>query len=464
MQWKEANVGDAIPGKVPWTPGCKTTMLALTAGLTVSGQVLYDLGIHTGDPAAPIYSRFHPTLVLATIAAVQFFRRRGVGDPEYSGQGVRYFLVAMGLLLVSLAFSCVYGGMSGSAATVNSFVPAMLMAFILQNSRDEERAAFAKLVMYLVTFNAAMCVGENVFEIQLIPVHFGDTLAVAEPGEFRGFALYDHPLDGAMMTMIGIFVTLATQRDGLRTRVCLGIMFLGLIAFGGRTALFVTTPILIVASIGYGLREVLLKPAKLQTILQVSAAAVLIPASMLSVFFLTNIGQRILNRLYFDDSSEARLAIFKFLPQMTSHDVFYGIPFDRLAKMVWQVGLDIPFGDIENFWILELVNMGAIAYVFWLVSFGTILLWGYRTANGWGKVLLVSVVLVASSSNSIARKSNVLNALFPTVIATMAGKRRLEETVEPTLGGPVERSSETRIEWGAGRSPRNWGIRNEESI
>lgn len=463
MQWNETSVSQAVPEKAPWTPGCKAVFLGLTAGMTVSGQVLYNLGLHTGDPSAPIYSRFHPALILATIGAVQFFRRRGIGVPSLSGQGARYFLFAMGMLLVSLAFSCSYQGISGSAATVNSFVPAMLMGFVLQNSKDDEREAFVLLVMYLVTGNAAMCVVENIFEYQIIPVHFGDTLAVAEAGEFRGFALYDHPLDGAMMTMIGIFVTLATQRDCLRTRVCMGIMLCGLIAFGGRTALFVTTPILIFASIGFGVREVLLKPAKVQTVLQVSVAALVIPAGLLSVFFFTNIGQRILNRLYFDDSSEARLAIFRFLPQMTSHDVFYGIPFDRLAKMVWQVGLDIPFGDIENFWILELVNMGAIAYVFWLLSFGAILLWGYRTANGWGKVLLLSVVLVASSSNSIARKSNVLNALFPTVIATMVGKRRIQDAIEPTLGSPFGRPPEMRIAWGAGHSSRNWGIRNQGS-
>jgi hypothetical protein len=139
---------------------------------------------------------------------------------------------------------------------------------------------------------------------------------------------------------------------------------------------------------------------------------------------------------------------------LSTHDWIFGMSFDRLSILMWQIGLDVPFSDVENFLLAELLELGAIGFALWLVGFLAAVIWGYRRANPWGKVMLISVLLVASTSNSIARKSNLLNVLLPTVMCTAVARR-----TEP-MTAAVAISPTSRVGWKTPVPANNWQLRS----
>jgi hypothetical protein len=453
MQWSNL-LASRPPVPSTRTPGFRLTVVTVISGMTISGDLLFMLHIPYGHQNSPIYAKFHPSVLLAAVALYQFVRQRGISRPGLSDQGARFFVISATALALSLAPYLVFQGLSGTATAISTFFPALASSLIVQNSSERERKILITTVVIMALFNAAICILENIFEYQLIPPYYGDVLEQPAPGEFRGYALYDHPLDGAMMTMIGMFAIFASQKSVLWTRLGFILLLCGLVAFGGRTALVSTAVILTGYGLKYLLRELRAGQVTVQKLFNIMATAIVIPATVVSIFLFTGIGQRISHRFYFDDSSQARAVEFQLLPMLSTHDWIFGMSFDRLSILMWQIGLDVPFSDVENFLLAELLELGAIGFALWLVGFLAAVIWGYRRANPWGKVMLISVLLVASTSNSIARKSNLLNVLLPTVMCTAVARR-----TEP-MTAAVAISPTSRVGWKTPVPANNWQLRS----
>jgi hypothetical protein len=184
----------------------------------------------------------------------------------------------------------------------------------------------------------------------------------------------------------------------------------------------------------------------------VTAALVILPPLMVMLVTSTDIGERIITHMYYDDSAEVRNLQWLVLNHLNLNDVLFGVSPARLDVMKFQIGLGTATTDIENFWLLMFLNLGAIGFVVYLVAFGLFIAHLGRTVNhplGW--MLLVSTIIIASTSNSLGRKSSDLFFATSCLIA-MTG---YPKTASAPVKKPVspDRPTGARLSQGLGLRP-----------
>jgi hypothetical protein len=130
-----------------------------------------------------------------------------------------------------------------------------------------------------------------------------------------------------------------------------------------------------------------------------------------------------------DESADVRNLQWLVLNHLNMHDVLFGVPPDRLDILKYQIGLGADTTDIENFWLLMFLNLGAIGFVVFLIALGLFIMHlGRTTAHPLGWILLFSAILIDSSSNSLGRKSVDLFFMAACMIA-MTGYPRTAPAV-----------------------------------
>jgi hypothetical protein len=129
------------------------------------------------------------------------------------------------------------------------------------------------------------------------------------------------------------------------------------------------------------------------------------------------IGTRLSAHLYWDTSAQVRLSQFGILSLLTPRELLFGCGRTELLALIEPLRLSAHVGVIENFWLLALVTLGLIAYPIFVMSFVALIhrLWQLNDAPG--KIMIMTFVCVASSSNSLGRKSTLLVALVACVLA-----------------------------------------------
>jgi hypothetical protein len=146
----------------------------------------------------------------------------------------------------------------------------------------------------------------------------------------------------------------------------------------------------------------------------------------------TSIGQRLVDHLYYDDSAQARQVEWRVLHYLSTHDLLFGVPLDRVTILKAQIGLAAADTDIENPWLLLFLNLGAIGFVIFLAALLLFFSHLLRNAPPAGWLLLIAMVVIDSTSNSLGRKTDDLCYLAACMIAVSAFARRpVEAAAEP---------------------------------
>jgi hypothetical protein len=105
--------------------------------------------------------------------------------------------------------------------------------------------------------------------------------------------------------------------------------------------------------------------------------------------------------------------------------------------MLNRLWLDYGVEVIENFWLLMFVSLGFAGFLIFLVGFFSLLCWCWARSGLRGRVLLVAVVAVASTSNSLGRKSTLLVGLVAAISCVCThppvGWRRVRTSVRHGL-------------------------------
>jgi hypothetical protein len=231
--------------------------------------------------------------------------------------------------------------------------------------------------------------------------------------EFRPTALYDHPLTGGVMTMIG----LALLPDRLHFRGPLAALLMAaMLAFGGRVAV-VATIMSWTAIVLIDLVELLIR-RDIRAIYQlVGLSAICLAGPLLFCMALSaGLGSRLAAHLYWDPSAQVRLAQWHLLGQLNWSQLLFGTTRDDLLASLNPLWLDYGVEVIENFWLLMFVTLGAAGFLIFLTGFFSLLCWCWSRTNLRGRVLLLAVVAVASTSNSLGRKSTLLVGLVAGVV------------------------------------------------
>ena len=115
------------------------------------------------------------------------------------------------------------------------------------------------------------------------------------------------------MTMIAIFLLLSARGPSRAKWAVFMLFVIGLISFGGRTALVVTTVILA----GWGALVFLARGMSGQLQLRDLGLALLVaiavPATGLLILTQTSIGERLMSHLFWDESAGARVVQWQVL-------------------------------------------------------------------------------------------------------------------------------------------------------
>ena len=338
----------------------------------------------------------------------------------------------MMLILFCAFYSVVNVGLSGAAVYIESYLSAGLLAIVLEGGTDRQKRALAWCIIGFIVVSIVISIGEGATQSHLIAPHFGNESSkemVMDAEDFRGAGLFGHPLTAALATSMATFMLLRMRMNGLLKATLFTIFLIGLLSFGGRAALGTTAIMLAIATLVVVVRGVVMRNLSMGFVGMIAAAALILPPLMLIVVTSTDIGGRILTHLYLDDSAEVRNLQWLVLQHLNLHDVLFGVSMDRLNILKYQIGLGADTTDIENFWLLMFLNLGAIGFVVFLIALSLFLIHlGRTTAHPLGWMLLFAAILIDSTSNSLGRKSVDLFFMAACMIA-MTGYSRTAPAV-----------------------------------
>jgi hypothetical protein len=269
-----------------------------------------------------------------------------------------------------------------------------------------------------VAVNALLGIAEFVSGWRLIPVNLYGMEQTAEV-EARAFGLLGHPLSSAGTA--GLYAVILMCGGGPRLSepwrwAALGLQFLALAAFGGRTALVmaatclaVTTLLAVLRVLGggaVGIRS--LGVACLAAPLMVAALA----AAATSGYFDT-----VLARFVDDNGSAlARQTIFDLFRFFSWQDLLLGPDQDHVATMLNYLGIE---AGVESFWFGMLFYCGLLPSLVFFVGFGLFLADVLRQARGSAVVPLLFFLGIVSSSVSLSSKTSMLSHFVAMVLALM---------------------------------------------
>jgi hypothetical protein len=113
-----------------------------------------------------------------------------------------------------------------------------------------------------------------------------------------------------------------------------------------------------------------------------------------------------------------RVRVWSVLDYMNDVQHWFGATADEVELLYQRMGLQPKFEAIENFWLLFYVQYGMVGFAIFAVGFGCLLVFLWRNSFGALRVAVPLMVLIASTSNSLAAKSAA--QLVPFMLAITA--------------------------------------------
>lgn len=395
-------------------------LLAICLQLTLSANTFDVLGIPYSSPGGNPLAKFHPATYISTIALLLQMAGSGHLFDEIQGRILARRSVATFFLLMSscIVFASVSVGVSGSAVYVESYLSAGVLALVLEDCSPQQWRVAGGTLLAFFAGNAVFAISESVAGVHWIPISYAGKVLVEPSDEFRGLGLYDHPLTGASMTMMGVILLVAMRPRPYIAIPTFFLFFLALLSFGGRTALATTILTVLAFVLTELVTELLRHNLRLTTVVVMLGVFLVVPAIGFFVLTETTIGVRLITHAYVDESARVREIQWMLLANLDLREFLFGMSEDTLVGKALQLGLKFPFSDVENPWLLAFLNLGLIGFLLYITGFMALLLTLWRDTGFYGKILLIDVMFVSSTSNSLGRKSNILFILVACIFAT----------------------------------------------
>jgi hypothetical protein len=298
-----------------------------------------------------------------------------------------------------------------------------MLAVVLGNLDQDHRTCLRRVLQILFASNAAIALIESLSHTTLLPVSVGVEALDSVSADFRPTALYDHPLTGAAMTLIGTFM--APDRSGgkLMRALYVTLMGLGLIAFGGRAAMAAIMLVLAVFGVVHFWHMVRRRhvPAR-----QAAAAVglLVLGTSGFAVAAYAGFAERLATHFYWDKSAQVRLNQWQVLGHLDQQQMMFGVVRQDLLAVLERMRLAYDVPVIENFWLLMFLSLGLFGFPFFLAGLSSLLVWCTARSSGRAVPMVLSLLLTASSSNSLGRKSTLLVVLVAAAASLQDGRSR----------------------------------------
>lgn len=380
--------------------------------------------------------RFHPANIIMMFCA--FYALASGAVPFHQrcreSPGLLLYVFAIPVFAV---YTVYFNGLSGAAFYFDSFWGAGLLAIALEGATDRQKRLLAKILLALVLLNVLFGLYESLAQDNVFPFVANDDVKEAQlqaTTDFRANAFYPHPLTASLVTGMTFFLLYVMQLRFLVLAPSFLLILIGLLAFGGRTALFVTVGMSGLAAFWVVMSGIIKRNLKLEVMGYILVAVLVLPLVTAIVVTQTTIADRIIDTLYFDDSAEVRVFQWTILNYLSLKNWLFGVPLQELAALKYQIGLNA-VEDIENFWLLLFLNLGAVGFVAFLFVFGTFLVHIARYGSGmYAWMLMLSALIIDSGSNSLGQKSNDLVIEVAFLMAMSGYKNYTRQRVRRVAG------------------------------
>ncbi len=407
----------------------------LTGFLVLPASSLFALGMAYDAPGGTPFAKLHPGSYLMLTAWFMALCSQGnpLGAALAQLRGQRALALYLAAMLALFGYALLRHGMGGAAYLIDTHIMAAVAVLVLQQLGPRRQRQTVVLMAIVLVANAALGIGEAMLQARLIPLRIGGADEVVEEF-FRASALMGHPLQNAQLTATLLpLVLLLPLAAGLR---CALVLWLGLalLAFGGRASLGLSVALygswFVVQAFKRGLEGRL-------NYLHITGGAIgllLGAAAMVAVVALTGLGERIFASLSWDNSASVRVRVWAVLGYLSDEQMIFGASADGVDALYQQLGLDSRYEAIENFWLLTLVQYGLVGFGLFVLGLVCVLHFLWRHSHGALRVALLLLVLVSSTTNSLAVKTPAL-LLFMVAVQAAAHLR-------PRLSAPGASASQ----------------------
>ena len=416
----------------------RLAVLGVVLTFLLPSSMLTAFGAYSDQPGGNPLTKFHPA-TLAFIAAAWFalYGRQGAGlIALFRDRPLLAWSIV--LTVASMVYSVCIWGISGVAVYVETYLSAALAALALETGTDKQLRRLAYLILALCLIAVGISLVEGRLEQEFLPQAPLDLSAAqlkaqkefgAQVSEFRGPAFYAHPLTGALVTSMALFLVIGIRLRWWFAAFAFSWLVVGLMSFGGRAALGTTMLMIASAALFQFASSLIKREIDLGFLAAFVGGSILIPVLIAVLVTETNVGGRITEHLYADDSSYVRVIQWRVLSLLDWHDVLFGVNADRLDLLKTQIGITSSgLEDIENPWLLTFLGLGLLGWPLLSGSLFTLMLHLGRRANTGASWMLVTVVLlICSTSNSLGRKTPDLVFLSIFAIALSRFKARQEQ-------------------------------------
>jgi hypothetical protein len=393
-------------------------MLAVATHLILGANLLTLAGNPYVSDGGLLIWKIHPGSYLAYIAAVVSFvpyLMRASTAWEHLCMDPLLIFGMLGLIFCVL-YEMVFTGPANPVVLLDTFLPAGMLAFATLDASEANKSRLLRVLQSGFVLNAVIALSECAVRHHLLALDINGRPAPDRNLDFRALALYDHPLTGATASALALLMPLDSKHRILRLayKVLMGV---ALIAFGGRIAILValfTTIYIAGRSIAGSILHHRESAAWLLVAIVGTALAILI--SVL-ISFQIGLGERLRDHLYWDSSAQVRLQQWRLLGWLDASQLLFGCPRPELLSHIHMLDLSFGVGVIENFWLLMFVGSGVLAFPIFLLSCASLALWCWRQSSVNGRVMIIATLAIASTSNSLGRKSPLLVLLVAAVVA-----------------------------------------------
>jgi len=408
-------------------------LLGVILYLVVPANLLVTVGIPYNVPGGSLLLKFHPASYLILLAFMLLLkdaaerRRLSLAMQELPILGV-YPIV----LIVVMAYTTARFGPSGVGFYIDTFFIAAVLGLVLSTRSDAVNRRMFIWIVILTTLGSVLALVESATQWRMLPY-----LLDGEPAKedfFRSAALSAHPLEGAQRTLVVLFSAWVLPQ-AYRAPV-MALLFLSLLAYGSRTAFVIAGAFLALGGLVLVIRSALARQLNPRWLLIGMLMGTILVTSSIFLAWRLDLGTRIFEKLYIDDSAVSRLASIQLLEELDPEQLLLGAGADGVtALMLARRG----WFNIENFWIVLLIQLGVFMF---LILAPALLGFFYRLAwRGPPAVRLAALVyLVAASSNDALSHKTPNLAL---VVAIFAGASAIPRGTAPQPAMPMSRTPAT---------------------
>jgi hypothetical protein len=413
-----------LPISAPARPTSRRVVAMLFTAIvvmlfTLSGGVLWELGVNYDGITGAVASKIHPAtyLALATFGLFAVARRNPAGFVAMfitRYPGALCFLLATGLL----GFYIVFDQRRGIATVFDTYLLAVILGVIGSELGSRDLARVEKLLHVLFAANAALVLVEYVIDHRFFPYRFEGQ---AFEWDKRSTGLFGHPLENA--AMIGTYLMVLVAGGGasmprlLRAPAAL-LQLAAMVPVGGRTALVVAVAMLTLAMVPRAVR--LLSGGRMS----LSAAAVVAAAAPLALLAVAAFAAGgffdLMAERFVDDggSAQTRLEMFEIFNHLSVRDILVGAQSELIDSIRRTHGLE---WGVENPVVRLLLYQGVVFSAFLVVGFVLFLIELGRRMRSGAAMPFAFFLIVINSFESISNKTVMLGQ-FVVLMLAMFGR------------------------------------------